>query len=103
MKATLVAGLFATVLLSSPAFAFCQLEATEGAPNIPATNSSRAEVRALGEEVQRYIDEATARLAKCKDSSEGFLHNIAVLELEQTAQRYNALTRRHNQSIAHLN
>lgn len=101
MKYLNIATTVFALLLSGQSFAFCQLEATDGAPAIPsAEGSNYAEVQSLGIEVQQYINTASAKLAKCKDASEGFLHNIAVLELEQTAERYNKLAHTYRQSVA---
>ena len=103
MKHLNIATTAFALLLSGQTFAFCQLEATDGAPAIPSVeNSNYAQVQRLGIEVQQYINAASAELAKCKDASEGFLHNIAVLELEQTANRYNKLAHAYRQSVASI-
>lgn len=91
------------LLLPLSSLAHCPLEATAGAPPIPRiADTNYEQVKALGPEVEHYLQQASRKLAACPKTDNSLLYNAAVAELEDIASRYNDLTQAYNQDLAQL-
>ncbi|MDF1691319.1 MAG: hypothetical protein P1U47_03025 [Zhongshania sp.] len=101
MKKLIAVSVFSVLGLTSVnSYANCALAAVKNAPSLPSLEASQsADVAALKLEVETYLDHASQRLEACGGYSEDFIYNVALTRLEQTAEQYNALVRRHNQML----
>jgi hypothetical protein len=101
---TLIIAVFASLpFMAAHSQTLCTQAAILGTPKIPATQDSTfSQVADLKGQVSDYIASAEQRLEKCDSPSNPdypFFHNLAVLHLEQVAERYNALVTFHNASV----
>jgi len=101
---TLILAIIASLpLVSAHSQTLCTQAATIGTPKMPDVHESTfSQVAELKDEINDYIANAEQRLAKCDSPSNPdypFFHNLAVMHLEQVAERYNALVSHHNASV----